>query len=92
MLSVMVRIWPDWTPADRSLPKTVIAKISSLVTIQMVMKDSRVMEGIDDSEKGMEKMQQGMKVTLTEVNESYKIYLCYNSVFSVFCHCELFSC
>lgn len=40
-MSVVARIYPDWKPENKDLPKTLIAKISSLATVGQVINDKR---------------------------------------------------
>lgn len=62
-MSVVARIWPDWKPENKNLPKTFIAKISSLATAGQVMNDKRYIEkgaNFEDASSMLDRMEESL--------------------------------
>ncbi|VDD96027.1 unnamed protein product [Enterobius vermicularis] len=60
-LSVVARIIPDWTPSDPNLPKSFIAKVSSLESSKQLMEDDEMAKAIKRTSINVQEILQQME-------------------------------
>lgn len=68
---MVARIIPDWTPSDPNLPKSFIAKVSSLESSKQLMEDDEMAKAIKRTSINVQEILQQMEKNRAQVSKEH---------------------